>query len=126
MRTIGNIILFIIAVVLSPLLLIGIMYGLWSLLWKRRFADAWYMVGDYFYRAAVSIDQLGNTMCCELFNRTLIKEGGYSFGNVDETISSVLGKNKQMNKLSRVGKLLDGLLHIIDENHTTDSIENEP
>lgn len=126
MRTIGNIILFIIAVVLSPLLLIGMVYGLWSLLWKRRFRDAWYRIGDYFYRAAVSIDQLGNAMCCELFNRTLIKEGGYSFGNVDETISSVLGKNKQTNTLSLLGRLLDKLLHILDDNHTLNSIEDEP
>lgn len=93
---------------------------------KSRFKDWWNRIGDYFYRAAVSIDQLGNTMCQDLFNHTLIKKGGYSFGNVDETISSVLGKNKQTNTLSLLGRLLDKFLHILDDNHTLNSIEDEP
>lgn len=77
----------------------------------------------YLFRIAISLDQLGNVVCKHLFNITLIKKGGYRFGNEDETISSVIGKNKVLNKLTYTGKLLSMLLDAIDENHSIRSIE---
>jgi 8-oxo-dGTP diphosphatase len=44
---------------------------------------------------------------------------------VDETISSVLGKNKKANTLSKIGKGLDWILDILDKNHSIKSIEAE-
>nr|DAR63660.1 MAG TPA: hypothetical protein [Caudoviricetes sp.]DAY34106.1 MAG TPA: hypothetical protein [Caudoviricetes sp.] len=35
-----------------------------------------------------------------MFNRLLIEEDGYKFGKVQETISSVLGKNQMLDTLS--------------------------
>lgn len=80
---------------------------------------------EYMFRIAVGVDQLGNVVCKHLFNITLIKKDGYRFGNEDETISSVVGKNKKANTLTIVGRLLDKLLDIIDRNHSIDAIEED-
>jgi hypothetical protein len=50
--------------------------------------------GKYLYKIALGIDQLGNIVCARLFNFFLIDLDGYQFGDEDETISSVIGKNK--------------------------------
>jgi hypothetical protein len=81
--------------------------------------------GKYMYKIALGIDQLGNVVCKHLFNITLIKKGGYKFGNEDETISSVLGKNKRTNTLTLFGIALDMLLELIDKNHNIDAIEED-
>jgi hypothetical protein len=42
---------------------------------------------------------------------------GHRFGDPNETVSHVLGKNKAQNKLYPIGKALAWLLNKIDENH---------
>lgn len=81
--------------------------------------------GEYLYRIALGIDQLGNIVCARLFNFFLIDAHGYQFGNEDETISSVIGKNKQVNTLTVLGELLDMLLEAIDKNHSIDAVEED-
>jgi hypothetical protein len=80
---------------------------------------------QHLYNIARGIDQLGNVICSQLFNLTLIKKTGYKFGNEDETISSVIGKNKRTNTLTVTGYLLDALLDAIDKNHSIDAIEED-
>ena len=48
---------------------------------------------------------------------------GYKFGDEDETISSVLGKNKLTKTLTKTGKTLDWILEKLDRNHSIESIE---
>jgi len=80
----------------------------------------------YFYNIARAIDQLGNVVCGRLFNSTLIKYYSiYKFGNEDETISSVIGKNKLANSLTFIGRLLYYFLELIDKNHSIKAIEND-
>jgi hypothetical protein len=80
----------------------------------------------YLYNIAVGIDQLGNVVCGELFNLTLIYPSSiHKFGNEDETISSVLGKNKRANTLTVLGRLLDMLLEAIDKDHSIEAIEED-
>lgn len=81
--------------------------------------------GKYLYKIALGIDQLGNVVCARLFNFFLIDAHGYQFGNEDETISSVLGKNKRANTLTLFGMLLDMLLEFIDKNHNIEAIEED-
>ena len=76
----------------------------------------------YFRDSAVTIDKLGNREFRTLFNKTLIKENGYRFGNILETISSVLGKNERDKTLSRTGKVLVFILNTIDKDHCAKSI----
>jgi len=78
----------------------------------------------YFKDLAISKDQYGNTVGKYVFNYCLIKSNGYKFGNIDETISSVLGKNKTTNTLSKIGKLLDYILDLLDPNHSIKSIDH--
>lgn len=114
MIRIKGFILFIIALVmlvmLSPLAIVS------AILSKER--DKW------FHGMAYSIDQFGNVMLGPLMNMTLIEpESEYKFGNPDETISSVLGKNKIMNTLTWLGLAISNVLHQFDYNHVEDAIE---
>ena len=79
---------------------------------------------DYFWRVALSIDQTGNVVCGKLFDLTLRKPNGYSFGEVDRTISYALGRNKLMNTLTKTGKALDWVLDIIDKEHTINAVKS--
>ena len=45
------------------------------------------------------------------------------FGNRDETISSVIGKNKQLNTLTTFGKNMDRILEFIETDHSLNSID---
>ena len=49
-----------------------------------------------FIGIAIAIDQLGNVVCGRMFNDILITKDGYKFGDEDETISSCIGKNKEL------------------------------
>ena len=82
----------------------------------------------YFRAIAESLDQLGNTICQDLFNQWMLKgdDWAYLFGNIDETVSSVLGKNKQRETLTASGRWLDRLLNTLDKNHSIDAIEKNP
>lgn len=76
----------------------------------------------YFRSSAVTLDKLGNREFRTLFNLTLIKDNGYKFGNFEETISSVLGKNERDETLSNTGKILVFILNKIDKDHCVKSI----
>lgn len=48
----------------------------------------------YFKSSAINIDKFGNREFRTSLNKTLITENSpFKFGNINETISSVLGKN---------------------------------
>lgn len=72
--------------------------------------------------SAISLDQFGNTFFQYFFNYIMIKKEGYQFGNMDETISSVLGKNQRDKTLSINGKILCKILDTIDPDHCKKSI----
>ena len=59
-----------------------------------------------------------------LWNTTLRKSNGYEFGHRDETISSVLGKNKRAGTLSKAGICLAYILDKLDNNHCINSIDD--
>ncbi len=77
----------------------------------------------YFKSSAINLDKFGNREFRTLFNKTLVN--GYQFGNVNETISSVLGKNERDNTLTRFGKIIVWILDKLDKNHCFKSIDNE-
>lgn len=79
----------------------------------------------YFLLVAVAIDQLGNVVLGSLLNDILITNSGYKFGNPDETISGVLGKNYLLGTLTALGKFFCMLLGRIEVNHVTKSIEED-
>ncbi len=80
-------------------------------------------LGELSLKISISLDQLGNVVMQEMFNGIMIIKGGYKFGNRDETISSVIGKNVEQNTLSKFGKLIDSILNFIDADHSLNSID---
>ncbi|PZM86854.1 MAG: hypothetical protein DLD55_04410 [candidate division SR1 bacterium] len=73
---------------------------------------------------AIGLDQIGNSVCRDMLNRLLITSGGYSFGRIQETISSVLGKNEKNGTLTRLGRAIVAVLDWIDPGHCEKSIQN--
>jgi len=85
----------------------------------------WLFVKDkkgYFKSSAINLDKFGNREFRTLFNKTLILESGHKFGDINETISSVLGKNQLTNTLTKCGNILVWILDKIDNNHSLESI----
>ena len=78
----------------------------------------------YFLETAVDIDKFGNRNFRTFLNVTMKIKGGYMFGNVNETISSALGKNQRDGTLSWFGKVICKILDTIDKNHCEKSINN--
>lgn len=87
---------------------------------------------------AISIDKLGNVLFSYLLDVVMTKEAQvpfdiwngvssaispYKFGNHRDTISEVLGRNKDLGTLTRVGNWTAWALNTIDPNHTKDAIE---
>jgi hypothetical protein len=77
----------------------------------------------YFKSSAISLDRFGNREFRTLFNKVLITENGYQFGDIGETISSVLGKNERDETLTKAGKMLVLVLDKIDKGHAEKSID---
>jgi hypothetical protein len=79
---------------------------------------------NYFLSSATNLDKFGNREFRTLLNKILITKEGYKFGNINETISSVLGKNELSNTLTKSGKIVVWVLDKIDKNHCYKSINN--
>jgi hypothetical protein len=116
---IGILLLFISAILFVLTVPLGIIYGIFYKLFTRSING----LGEFSLNIAVSIDQLGNVVMQYLLNHVMIVSGGYKFGNRDETISSVIGKNVEKNTLSKLGKLLNVILDFIDADHSLNSID---
>lgn len=128
---IKSLVLFLIASVLSVVLLpLGIIWTVGEIL-VRIFSSAqkksaftksiWFLTATL-HSLALGLDQIGNAVCRDMFNRLLIDEDWYKFGKVQETISSVLGKNQLLDKLSLTGRALVVLLELFEEDHCLKSI----
>jgi len=98
---------------------IGFLYGIFYKLFTKSIVG----LGEFSLKVAISLDQLGNVLMQHLLNEIMIVSGGYKFGNRDETISSVIGKNEERNTLSAFGKLINLILNLIDANHSLNSID---
>jgi hypothetical protein len=111
-------ILLIIALLLSVVLLpIGFTFQVIATLFRS--------IDTYLFHIAKSIDQHGNLVCAELFNLTLIKRKGYKFGDMDKTISFVLGVNAETKTLTYLGKKVCNLLNVIEKDHVKKAVEYE-
>jgi hypothetical protein len=78
----------------------------------------------YFIEMALVLDEVGNVTMQHLLNDILLIKNNqaYLFGNKDETISSVIGKNSLTNTLSPLGRALNSFLNFLDKDHSLNSI----
>ena len=115
MGTILLLISFLLIIIFAP---IAYIYGFFTALFRRE-------LNYYQKNIAISFDQLGNCIGSHIFNAIMIENKGHRFGNVDETISSVLGKNRLSNTLLPAGKVLAYILNKLEPNHTDKAIESD-
>jgi len=77
----------------------------------------------YFLDTAINIDKFGNRELRASLNKYLItKDSKDRFGVNNETISSVLGKNQQNKRLTKLGICISNILDFLDKNHCRKSI----
>ena len=78
----------------------------------------------YFIEVALVLDEVGNVTMQHLLNDILLINDvqTYYFGNKNETISSVIGKNSITNTLSPLGRTLNSFLNFLDKDHSLNSI----
>lgn len=109
----SNILLIIVArllyLVLYPLSFGYVVFVKEKFQWKRLFG--------YWKTEAINLDRYGNYAYRSLFNRFLRNEGGYEFGNFNETISTALQRNYELGTLSKIGIRLYKLIDRIDKGH---------
>ena len=77
----------------------------------------------YFKSSAINLDKFGNREFRTLFNKMLINDKGHRFGDIEETISSVLGKNQLACTLTKCGLVLVWILDKIENDHALKSID---
>ena len=112
MKILKSVLLVVVAIVLSLLLFpIGFIA-----LFVRKGS-----VSEYFRGIALSIDQLGNHVMKYSFNQWMIKSHGYQFGDIDDTVSYVLGKNEAEKTLTPSGRWLVKVLNFIEKDHVVKS-----
>ena len=111
-----------ILVILAKLLYLAVepINFIYVILIKKKFT--WKRLNRYFRNEALAIDRFRNSQYKSLFNAWFIKEKGYKHGNINETISSVLGKNQRDETLTKFGMLITKILDRMDENHCKKSI----
>lgn len=129
--------LFLVSIILTfTLYPLGFIYSVIKLSLGVKFKTLLKRVDDLFSQVSIAVDELGNVFMREPFNDLLLKNTTqktdlgaditiyyYPFGKVGETISSVLGKNKQTGTLKFLGKALCWLLDKIQKNHVEISIQ---
>lgn len=123
MKLINNFILAIVATILSFIIIpLALLYALFYT-WKSK-NNILEFLEDVLLKYSIGLDQIGNATCYIFLNNVIIKDNSvHCFGNIDETISSVIGKNKLKNNLTLCGIILDYILDLIDTNHSINSIE---
>ena len=128
---IKSLVLFWVAGILSVILLpLGIIWTVGEIIVrifsssekKSAFTKSLWFLTATLHSLALGLDQIGNAVCRDMLNRLLIEKDWYKFGKVQETISSVLGKNQLLDKLSLTGRALVVLLELFEEEHCIKSI----
>lgn len=140
-KLIKSLVLLAVAVILSVVLLpVGVLWTIGEILvrmfnlpltpsYKRggilgAFDKSLGYLSATFHSVAVGLDQIGNAVCRDMLNRLLIEKEGYKFWKVQETISSVLGKNQKNKSLTLLWTLLVAVLDWIDPEHCRKAIKD--
>ncbi len=124
-----GLLLLLITVIMSPIKVLGFGWAVIHLLvigtFVHGYKTAWNMFDGYCRGTAIADDQKGNAAMWPMFNTIMIKKGGYLFGNPDETISSVFGKNQLAGTLTGFGRFIGvTVLNKIEKDHSINSIDH--
>jgi hypothetical protein len=112
-----GVILYLVASFLFPFVAI---LHLFVTIWKSWKLQGFYkMLNITFFDLAKQVDIFANESFPLLWNTIFRKSGGYSFGKKGETLSSALGKNQNLKKLSWLGWCFVVILYIFDYKYWT-------
>jgi hypothetical protein len=120
-------ILFLVAFILTGFvsilsLIITPVYYIITFKWKSGFKQ----LNKWFYKMALAIDQFGNVSCSTTLQICLTKKSKgqppYPFGDEDDTVSYILGRNTRRGTLTKVGKVIVWILNSLDTNHVNAAI----
>ena len=79
---------------------------------------------DALYKSAISVDQYANIWLGDILNDTCVLKGGHKYGDEDDTISDITGRNERDNTLTAFGLLFTKFLSLIlGKNHSLESID---
>lgn len=110
-----NLLLFLVAYILAFVFFpLGFVYALVTFRVSKK---------KYLFNLAFAIDKLGNATLGVVMNDILKKKGGLSFGNYNQTISYCLGRNQQLQTLTKLGRFVAAVLDKIDPNHCQKAVE---
>jgi len=113
-----GLLLYIIAQIITPIFNV---FGLITILFQPKIVRQ-----KVFKDLAISKDQTSNVYVQFYFNKLMLKNTSIDlFGNPDETISSVFGKNKRSGKLTKFGKYWADWLNKREKNHVEIAIEDD-
>jgi len=116
-------VLFIVAIILvSILTVVGLIVTPIIYLVTFRWKSGVKEIDKYFLKLAICLDVFGNISSAKLLQATMTKRGVHQFGKL-ETVSYVLGRSKYSNDLTRFGKFIVKLLHVLERNHVEKAIE---
>lgn len=120
-----SIIVFIIAYfAIKYLLFFGIGYALVTILFKKK-QDYEPTFSKFLWDLSLSIDQTLNVCLQFILNDLMKYPKGAIFGNPDETISGVTGKNQRLNNLTWFGKCVNWFLNKLEKDHSIKAIEED-
>jgi hypothetical protein len=108
---------------LKYLLFVGVFYALIASIVKKETTEPTF--SEYLWRLATSIDQTLNACLSFVLNDFMRLPRGTNYGNIDETISGVTGKNQLSNTLTWFGKAVNWFLSKLEKDHSIKSIEND-
>lgn len=133
-----GLILFITSIILTSVFtVISIPFVVIEYIIKLKWKSGLNQADKYLKGLAVSIDQFGCISSGRILNLTLLKkrtngitEGKdkkpiINFGDMDMTISYVIGVNKYHNNLSLTGKVIERILNLLESNHVEKAIETQ-
>ena len=106
------------------LLWVGVFYALVVLLFRKREANE-PTFSEYLWQLAMSIDQTLNVCLSFVLNDVMRLPRGINYGNADETISGVTGKNQLKGTLTWFGKGVNWFLDKLEKDHSIKAIEED-
>ena len=100
-------------------ILMGIVYSMKDILTIAF----WKTLSDKTYKSATLISQLGNVWMKELLNDVCITSEGTPYGDEDDSISDITGRNLRDGTLTKTGIGLAKSLNLLGKDHALESID---
>jgi hypothetical protein len=115
-----NVLFFIAAKTFFPIfILMGIVYSMKDVLT----IPFWNTLSEKIYKSATLFSQLGNVWMKELLNDVCVTKDGTPYGDEDDSISDITGRNQRDGTLTKTGIGLAKFLNLLGKDHALESID---